>query len=126
MYSSNETRTATIGTSSADIGEPIVLNGLSALANFEVKPTGGDLTAFVVQVQQHPGGSFIDFLSGTDFDTESNNMLWATDTGPQEIGDGNTAAAHVFLGAPYAVKFKATASAADTVVTIKSTFRMGA
>lgn len=120
------TRTETIGTSSADIGEPIVLSGLASIINFEVSPDGGDLSAFVVQTQEHPQGEFHDFLSGADFDSTTNaNMLWATTTGPQEIGDGNVAAAHVRINAAYAVKFKATASAANTTVTIRATARMG-
>ncbi|MBL4702723.1 MAG: hypothetical protein JKX85_15875, partial [Phycisphaeraceae bacterium] len=72
----------------------INLGGLFSSLAFEVSPVGAALDAFEVRVRLHPNGSFIPFMSGTEFDLATISMMkWSTLLGPHEVADGTVAAA---------------------------------
>lgn len=113
-------QTVTVGTTLAPIGTPLVLNGRGRDVSVSIQNTGSvALTGFAVQRQYIDGGSWVNWLTGTDFDTPTS----------KSSASGGTSGSHVYSVAPaatawidfdpgavVAVQFLASASAATTLV----------
>ncbi len=107
----------TITTSYVDI-LTLILDGRADVLNLELENTGAAaLTGFKVLLKDHADGEWYDFLSGVDFDsTDLSNMLFASATGPHELGAAAIAHAHVRVNAAYGVKFQGLCGSSTTVV----------
>lgn len=106
----------------------IPTGGRARFLNVEVENTGdaNSTTGFKVQLQDHPSGTWYDYLGGTDFDSDDNsNMLFATSTGPHELTHTTLAHMHVRINAAHAVRLQAVCASGDTTVAVKVTASSG-
>jgi hypothetical protein len=105
------------------VGE-LTLGGQALAVNVEVVNAlgGSTLSAFSVELQDHPEGEWYSYLSGADFDAASGNLTFVTTTGPQELPANAKAHAHINPRAAYAIRFKAAgvaAAAPASTVTVR-------
>lgn len=106
------------------IGDPIQWDNNDPTANglivFEVANAAGSgtLDGFKIQMQDHPDGQWYDYLSGSDFDTATTAMLFATTTGPHEVAAEGYAHAHV-KARGYAIRFQASSASSTASVRIR-------
>jgi hypothetical protein len=109
----------TVGTTLAPVGTPLVLNGACRNVSLSIVNTGSAaLTGFAIQRQFVDGGIWLNWLTGTDFDTPTSKCN----------ASGGSSGSHVYSvapaasawidfdpGAAVAVQFLASASAATTL-----------
>lgn len=69
--------------------------GIEAFIVFEVEVTVGDLDDFKLMLQDHPGGQWYAYLSGTDWDTATSNNTFVFSTAPNDVTSGGFSHAHV-------------------------------
>lgn len=118
-----EMTTGTAVSSTTTTVTSLVLGGRAQMLVFEVSVAGTlTLNGFKVQCRDHSTGSWYDYLSGTDFDSATNaNMLFATDTGPHEVGYATSggAHAHIRVNGVEAVCFGAVTAAGTVTVYVR-------
>lgn len=126
--SMRDTFTTTIAaTTGGVLSSTIKLGGLGPLLNLEIDNDDATdaVTAFEVQLQDHPLGAWYTYLSGTDWQSTSiSNMLFATTTStyrPNDVGATKQAHAHIRINAAYAIRFKVT-TAGNASIVIRGTF----
>lgn len=102
--------------------------GMAAMANIEVHNAAGGsaLSGFKVQLKAHPEGEWYDYLEGADFDSTTNtNMLFATSTGPHELGADARAQCIIRITAAHAVRLLAKVASSTATVTARMTAILG-
>lgn len=116
--------TTDVATALEDVGGEIVLGGHYPIVCFEVANTGQALADFAVFIQMYDGGTWISYIDGDAFAvvhgavTATGVMLWAT-SGLKTLASGSVGAAHIDVGAAFAIKFQADSSSSTTSVTVK-------
>jgi hypothetical protein len=101
-----------------------VCEGRFLYATLEVEnAVGGQaLSGFTVQIKDHPAGEFYTFLTGADFDsTVISNMLYASTTGPHELGADAKAHTHIRLNGAYAFRLLAKTASGTATVSLRGT-----
>ena len=119
MISSSFKLTSTasgITSTAATIGTAIVIRGWQSVVNLEIENSGSAaLTDFLIELQDHPDGEFYDFLSGTDYATGTDDMLFCTSTVPNTLAASGKAHVIFRTWSAYAMRFQATCATTTTV-----------
>lgn len=107
---------AAVAAATTDVVTTVTLAGQHALVCFEVANTGQDLDAFDVQVQVAPDGTWISLAS--TWAATSPTLLWYSGN-LAALATGAVGAAALRVYGVYAVRFRASSSAATTSVTVR-------
>lgn len=100
-----------------------VLSGLLELANIEVANAAGGaaLNSFAVQLKDHPGGEWYDFLEDGDFEVANDNILFCSTTTPHDLAAGAAAHVHIRVNAAHAIRLVASTASGTADVTARVT-----
>jgi len=119
-----ETASITVANTDTELTEQIVdkrtpVQGM--MLAIEVDNTGATtFDSFKVQIRTHANGTYVDFLTDTDFDSITNsNMIFSTSTGPHEVVNGTKAHTIVRLPAVNAFKLFGKVAAGTTTAVVR-------
>lgn len=67
----------------------------------------GTMTDFKMQIQEHPGGAWFDYLSGTQWGVTNSSLLYIGSANPAYLGSGGAQTNfHLSVGCPNGVRFQ--------------------
>lgn len=98
----------------------VLLNYQALRGSVEISNDGDTnaLTGFDVQCQDHPDGEFYTVLSGSDFGTPNDFMVYSSSNSPATLAEGTKAHLRLNLNGIFALRFQAT-STSGTKVTVR-------
>jgi hypothetical protein len=105
----------------------LTVNGNYDILSMTVSTVTNGTDGFLIELKMHRDSPWISYLSGTDFDTASDDMLFASATGPHELSAAGAAIVVVNIRKAWAVRISASGTAgADTaVVTVQGLLTPG-
>lgn len=100
----------------------VTLNGEAEYLSAEIEnlAAGAAFSDFKVLLQDNPGGEFYSFLSATDFDTLTDNLVWVagavanTTPRPQKLATGAFGHIRLHVPAVHAIRFQAKCGTSTT------------
>ena len=103
------------------------LDGNYDILSMQVSVVNNGTDAFLIELKTHRDGEWISYLSGTDFDTASSNLLFCSTTGPQELAADGAALVVCNIRKAWGVRISASGTAGDDtgVVTVQGLLTPG-
>lgn len=89
-------------------GNVFKLDSLAGQINGVVSNTGtGTMNDFKLQIQEHPGGGWFDYLSGTQWGVTNSSLLYIGSANPAYLGSGGAQTNfHLNVGCPNSLRFQ--------------------